>query len=101
MPGGSAITVSGTRYSLATGESYMVVGSVTETLAIQMSELGLGGYIVSGLGASPTETGLGGGGGGGGMNVTLSTGGAKRVGCCNRFAAAGAPVLLMILLIIM
>lgn len=99
MPGGSAITVSGTRYSLASGDSYLVVGSITETLAIQMNELGLGGYIVSVLGASPTVTGLG--GGGGGLNVTLSTGGAKRVGCCYRFAAAGAPVLLMILLIIM
>ncbi|TKA48844.1 hypothetical protein B0A54_00920 [Friedmanniomyces endolithicus] len=49
VPGGPAITVSGTVISLASGAAEIVVGTQSEVVAT-----GLGGYIWSGLGAGPT-----------------------------------------------
>ncbi|MCJ1260730.1 hypothetical protein MMC22_000592 [Lobaria immixta] len=46
IPGGSAITISGTRISLAPMATNVEIGSST---------LGLGGLIISGIGALPTE----------------------------------------------
>lgn len=87
VPGGSAITVSGTRYSLASGDSYLVVGSVTETFASQTTASGLGGYIISGLGASPTAAG-----GGGRTNITMFTGGTSSLSRSRKAVAAGVVV---------
>jgi hypothetical protein len=50
-PGGPLITVSGTRLSLAPGATLLVEGSTTEVLT---TKTGIGGYIWSGIGGSPT-----------------------------------------------
>ena len=89
IPGGSAITISGTPYSLASGDSYLVVGSITETFTTQTGAPGLGGYIISGLGGPPTVTGSG----GGGANITVFTGGTMKLGSYHKAVAAGALVL--------
>ena len=69
VAGGPVVTISGMPYSLAPSASFLVEGGSTESLAVQTSTVGLGGYIISGLGALPT-------GKGGGTNVTLQTGAA-------------------------
>ncbi|TKA70725.1 hypothetical protein B0A55_07561 [Friedmanniomyces simplex] len=51
VPGGSAITVSGTVISLASGATEVVIGTSIEEITS-----GLGGYIWSGLGAGPTAS---------------------------------------------
>lgn len=93
--GGPAITISGMRYSLASGDSYPVVSSVTESVAVQTGAPGLGGYLISGLGASPTGTASG----EGVINVTPFTGGAKRFGDCHISVATGALILMVVFLL--
>ena len=52
LPGGPGITVSGIPYSLASGATELIAGSVTA--ALTQSPGGLGSYIWSGIGGSPT-----------------------------------------------
>ena len=53
IPGGSAITVDGTRVSLASGATEVVFGSVTEFLT---TTAGMGDIIMSGFGDGPQAT---------------------------------------------
>ncbi|MCJ1249529.1 hypothetical protein MMC30_006755 [Trapelia coarctata] len=78
VPGGTAMTISGTPISLTSAVSDLVVGTSTETLVAPTDTAKLGGYIISALGGFPMETST---------STVVFRGQGSRLGACSRWWA--------------